>query len=397
MPNPLESASLPDDLAEAVAECIRTWADGGKVRRLWARDATLWTGGDEASWLGWLDIADDQLGRVDELRALAEDVARGRLQRRLLLGMGGSSLVPRGAGADVRRARRRRRRCTCWTRPTRRRSRAVESAVDLDARRCSSSSSKSGIDARAERLQAATSSSARGEPLGAEPRPASASSPSPIPGSKLEARRGATASARSSSACRRSAAATRRSRLRHGARRRSWASTSRRSSSAPSEMARACGPDAAGRGEPRASCSAPSSACWPRARPRQGHPRRLARRSHDLGAWLEQLIAESTGKGGKGVIPVDREPLGAPRASTATTACSSYLRLDSAPDAAQDAAVDALEAAGQPVVAHRRRRPSTSARSSSAGSSRRRSRARCSASTRSTSPTSRPARSRRAS
>ena len=33
---------------------------------------------------------------------------------------------------------------------------------------------------------------------------------------------------------------------------------------------------------------------------------------HDLGAWLEQLVAESTGKIGKGLIPVDREPLGAP-------------------------------------------------------------------------------------
>ena len=35
---------------------------------------------------------------------------------------------------------------------------------------------------------------------------------------------------------------------------------------------------------------------------------------HDLGAWLEQLVAESTGKIGKGVIPVDREPLGTPSA-----------------------------------------------------------------------------------
>ncbi len=41
----------------------------------------------------------------------------------------------------------------------------------------------------------------------------------------------------------------------------------------------------------------------------------------DLGAWLEQLIAESTGKIGKGLIPVDREALAAP-GSTATIACS---------------------------------------------------------------------------
>jgi hypothetical protein len=42
----------------------------------------------------------------------------------------------------------------------------------------------------------------------------------------------------------------------------------------------------------------------------------------DFGAWAEQLIAESTGKDGKGLIPIDGEPLGDP-ASTATTASSS--------------------------------------------------------------------------
>jgi transaldolase/glucose-6-phosphate isomerase len=70
---------------------------------------------------------------------------------------------------------------------------------------------------------------------------------------------------------------------------------------------------------------------------------------HDLGAWLEQLIAESTGKEGKGIIPVDRERLAAP-ASYGDDRLFAYLRLEDAPDAAQDAAVDALEKAGQPVV-----------------------------------------------
>ena len=38
----------------------------------------------------------------------------------------------------------------------------------------------------------------------------------------------------------------------------------------------------------------------------------MAPTGSDLGAWLEQLIAESTGKLGKGIIPVDREPLAKP-------------------------------------------------------------------------------------
>jgi transaldolase/glucose-6-phosphate isomerase len=68
-----------------------------------------------------------------------------------------------------------------------------------------------------------------------------------------------------------------------------------------------------------------------------------------LGAWLEQLVAESTGKAGKGLIPIDREALGKPDVY-GRDRIFVYLRLRSAPDAAQDAGVDALERAGHPVV-----------------------------------------------
>ena len=68
----------------------------------------------------------------------------------------------------------------------------------------------------------------------------------------------------------------------------------------------------------------------------------------DLGAWLEQLLAESTGKNGKGLIPVDREPLGSPEVYGQDRVFV-YQRLETAPDAAQDRALDAL-AAGHPVI-----------------------------------------------
>ena len=68
-----------------------------------------------------------------------------------------------------------------------------------------------------------------------------------------------------------------------------------------------------------------------------------------IGAWLEQLLAESTGKQGHGIVPVDCEPLGAPGVYGEDRVFA-YLRLTTAPDAAQDAAVAALEQAGQPVV-----------------------------------------------
>ena len=70
---------------------------------------------------------------------------------------------------------------------------------------------------------------------------------------------------------------------------------------------------------------------------------------HDLGAWLEQLIAESTGKQGKGITPVDRETIGAPGVYGKDRVFA-YVRLKSTADSSQDAKVAALEAAGHPVV-----------------------------------------------
>ena len=64
------------------------------VTRLWARDATLWTGGDEARWLGWLDEPDRALARISELQAFAGEVRAAGLEQVVLLGMGGSSLAP---------------------------------------------------------------------------------------------------------------------------------------------------------------------------------------------------------------------------------------------------------------------------------------------------------------
>ena len=69
----------------------------------------------------------------------------------------------------------------------------------------------------------------------------------------------------------------------------------------------------------------------------------------DLGAWLEQLIAESTGKEGKGLIPVDDEPLGVPQ-SYGNDRVFVYIRDADGAAPEQDATVDALQSAGHPVV-----------------------------------------------
>ena len=66
------------------------------MRRLWRRDATLWTGADEAKWLGWLDIAAEELEDIGRLQEFASDVRKAKFTHAVLLGMGGSSL-----GAEV--------------------------------------------------------------------------------------------------------------------------------------------------------------------------------------------------------------------------------------------------------------------------------------------------------
>src|ERR1035437_206588 len=71
---------------------IEDWSISGKTRRLWARDASLWTGSDEDKWLGWLSIGDVELAPRRQFEQIAKDVKSGGFSDILLLGMGGSSL-----------------------------------------------------------------------------------------------------------------------------------------------------------------------------------------------------------------------------------------------------------------------------------------------------------------
>jgi phosphoglucose isomerase-like protein len=64
------------------------------IGRIWERDPTVWTGADEARWLGWLDEPRRMGERVAELQAFADAVADEQLDAVVLLGMGGSSLAP---------------------------------------------------------------------------------------------------------------------------------------------------------------------------------------------------------------------------------------------------------------------------------------------------------------
>ena len=88
------SYSLPSQIEDAVREQISTWLSDDKVRRIWDKDSSVWTGEDEAKWLGWLAIAEEEAANIAKYHRLQKDLEDSRFTDVLLMGMGGSSLCP---------------------------------------------------------------------------------------------------------------------------------------------------------------------------------------------------------------------------------------------------------------------------------------------------------------
>ena len=86
--------TLPPELAQAVAENLRAWESSDRVARMWAGDAKVWTGTDEAQWLGWLRVTGEQLAQRQRFEQFSAEVKAAGFKNVLLLGMGGSSLCP---------------------------------------------------------------------------------------------------------------------------------------------------------------------------------------------------------------------------------------------------------------------------------------------------------------
>ncbi|MEO8274978.1 MAG: transaldolase [Thermoanaerobaculia bacterium] len=86
------------DLKLAFSQAATEWTSANKTVRLWQKDATLWTAHDEAAWLGWLDAPERESARLGSYAELARVAAQQNVRDVLLLGMGGSSL-----GAEVLR------------------------------------------------------------------------------------------------------------------------------------------------------------------------------------------------------------------------------------------------------------------------------------------------------
>ncbi len=340
-----QRATLPRAVEAPLKAALEDWRRAGKVRRLWRRDASLWTGADEGQWLGWLGIADESLAHLAPLEALAREVASEGFTDVVLLGMGGSSLGAEVLAESLKPAPSRPSlRVLDSTDPTQ--ISETESQIDL-ARTLFIVSSKSGTTLESRLLE------------------------------RYFFERVAQLFGRETAGARFIAITDPGSPLEHAAEQDGFRhvycglpsiggrySVLSNFGMAP---AAAIGIDV-GRLLDRAEEMAHS--CAPSAPPADNPGVRLgltlgtlAKAGRDkvtivcspaiasFGAWLEQLIAESTGKNGRGLIPVDREPLGPPEAY-GDDRVFAYVRLDGADadNAKPDEAVERLAQAGQPVL-----------------------------------------------
>lgn len=337
------SYALPISLAAAVQATLTDWRDGDKVRRLWARDPSLWTGKDEGRWLGWLGITEDQVAHLQQLTDLAEAVSRERFTHAVILGMGGSSLCP-----DVLR--------TTFggqegypelhvldsTDPAQIRS--VEHKVNL-ATTLFIVSSKSGSTLEPNIFQQYFFDAVRRlmGPNAAAQRFIAITDPGSALQQVAEAERfrrlylglpsiGGRYSALSNFGMVPAAV---------------MGVDVPRFLDRAESMVQACSPGVPVEENPGLVLGAILGVLATHGRDKVTIIASPGLAS--FGAWLEQLLAESTGKEGKGIIPVDREAVGSPDVYGADRLFV-YVRLQSGPDTTQDEAIDQLERAGQPVV-----------------------------------------------
>ena len=338
-----QSATLPPDLDAAVKKNLNDWRASGKVRRLWQRDATLWTDEDESNWLGWLGITEEQLAHVDKLKELAAEVKSGGFRDILLMGMGGSSLCPEvlaltyGQVPGFPRLH-----VLDSTDPAQ--IKHTEAEIDL-AQTLFIVSSKSGSTLEPNIYKQYFFERVK-QVLGAD-KAGSRFIAITDPGSKMQ-----------------HVAET--NDFRHifyglpsiGGRYSALSNFGMVPAAVmgldvekflhrTEEMVQACMSRVPVEENPGVLLGLilGTAATMGRDKITIVTSPGIA----DSGAWLEQLIAESTGKLGKGIIPVDREELGAPEAY-GQDRIFAYIRLQTAPDAGQDAKVAALEKAGYPVV-----------------------------------------------
>ncbi len=332
---------LPQELRGAVDLAVADWQSNSKVDRFWLKDPSLWTRDGEENWLGWIDIVKRQLSQLGDLAELGADVQTGGFKHVLLLGMGGSSLCPEVLSATFGQQ------------------------IGFPALHIVDSTDPAQIKATLKKLKlaetlviVASKSGSTLEPnvlkqyffeemkfaVGAE-RAAGHFIAITDPGSKMEQvakldgfrsifygdpQIGGRYSALSNFGVVAATVAG----LRIG------------------QLLDEAGKATAQAKLPPAENLAVQLGLILGSAANAGRDKFTIFTSpeiYDLGAWLEQLIAESTGKLGKGITPVDREAIGPPSVY-GNDRIFVYVKLTGTADSSQDGKVAALAAAGHPVI-----------------------------------------------
>ncbi len=332
-----------DEIKAAFDAGMETWRSDGLIRKLFAMDKSLWTSADEDKWGGWLDIVHKELAD-DSLKAFAEDVKKTGFTDVVLLGMGGSSLGPEvlsetfGQLAGAPRFH-----MLDATDPQQ--IHTLDAAITIETTLFITSSKSGGTlepniftDYYLDRLAKTVGEDKAGAHFVAVTDPGS---PFEKRAKDLKFRHifygvpsiGGRYSVLSKFGLVPAAAM--------GIDVKTFLQTTQ-------QMVLACGADVPPSDNPGVQLGVALGVCASKL----GRDKITIIASPgiaDLGAWLEQLMAESTGKQGKGLIPLADEPLG-PIADYGSDRFFAYLELDGQADKAQDAAIDALAKAGHPVA-----------------------------------------------
>jgi len=336
-----QKLALGQQLEKTTQEIAEDWRTHGKIRKLWQHDKSLWTNADEDRWLGWLDATSD--ADIAKFSAFAQDVKREGFKDAVLLGMGGSSLGPDVLAASFGpQSGWPRLRILDSTVPAQ--IEALEAQIDL-AKTLFIVSSKSGSTTEPNaltdyffmRVADTVGANKAGRHFIAIT----------DPGSSLQKRAeqqkfrhifygvpsiGGRYSVLSPFGLVPAAIA--------------GIDVAKLMQSAHAMML-SCGPDVPPSENPGVALGIALGTAAVRGRDKVTI---LASPTlSSFGAWAEQLFAESTGKHGKGLIPVDGEPLGRPDVY-GDDRFFIELALDGEADADHDSGLAALEKAGHPVV-----------------------------------------------
>jgi transaldolase/glucose-6-phosphate isomerase len=336
-----QKLALGAGIEKALEKSTEEWRASAKIRRLWQQDKSVWTGDDEHKWLGWLHSAAN--ADVADYEDYAERVKGQGFSDAVVLGMGGSSLGPEVlAETFPKKSGFPKLHVLDSTDPAQ--VRAMERAVDL-SKTLFIVSSKSGGTTEPNVMKDYFYARVA-DTIGAE-KAGDRFIAVTDPGSSLEK------------------VATKQgfARIFHG----DPAIGGRYSVLSPFglvpaatagidvqalishtlAMMRSCGPDVPPHENPGVQLGLAMGLAGLEGRDKVTIT--SSRKISDFGAWVEQLIAESTGKDGKGLIPIDGEPLG-DGALYGSDRFFIDLRTEGETDPAHEEKLAALESAGHPVA-----------------------------------------------